>query len=253
MSSPRIAVVVPVFNERAALSPLLDELAALRGRHAQWQWRVIVVDDCSSDGSATLLDERERAGEITVVHCPVRVGIGGAVQAGFKVAAAWSADVTTQLDGDGQHPVQAIPALVAKVLALEADVVVGSRYRAGGGGAVSNRLRRFGTFYFSWVLRGLVGARIKDVTSGFRAFNRAAADHLAESYADDYPEVEVLVPLTRLRLRIAELPVEMKPRVAGRSSISALGSLYYMIKVTLALLVHLIKPLPRRPGRSREP
>jgi len=186
------------------------------------------------------------------IHCPVNVGIGGAVQVGFQVAVQWGADVTVQLDGDGQHPVDAIPTLVEPVLAGRADVVVGSRYSKGAGGAVSNVGRQLGTRLFSWLLRLVVGCRVKDVTSGFRAFGREAAVYLSRYYPDDYPEVESYVPLLRAGFDIEEIPVQMSPRRGGRSSISTLLSPYFAVKVTLAVLVHLTRAIPKRKRRSRD-
>lgn len=252
VTKPRIAIVVPAYNEATNLRGVVASLDEVRRRHDAWCWSVTVVNDGSTDGTAELLDRLGPEHAVTAIHCPVNVGIGGAVQLGFQAAVAWGADVTVQLDGDGQHPGEAIPQLVAPVLAGRADVVVGSRYSEGAGGAVSHVGRQVGTKLFSWLLRLVVGCKVRDVTSGFRAFSREAARHVANDYPDDYPEVESYVPLLRAGLRVEEIPVHMSPRRGGRSSISLLLSLYYVAKVTLGVLVDLTRARPKRKDKPRD-
>lgn len=252
MSKPRIAIVVPAYNEAASLPDLLAALDAVRSSRSEWEWLTVIVDDGSTDETALVLDRLELQHPLHVLHLPLNVGIGAAVQAGFLRAVEWAPDATVQVDGDGQHPPEAIPALVAPLLSDQADVVVGSRYLPESGGTVSGRLRRFGTGALAWLLRLTLGVRIKDVTSGFRAFNFDAAEYVSRYYPDDYPEVEIYVPLVRRQFRIHEVPVYMRPRTDGRSSISALGAVYYMLKVSLAVLVHLIKRIPERRRATHE-
>lgn len=252
MRRPRIAIVVPAFNEAASLPEVVAGIDAVRRRRSDWSWLTIVVDDGSTDETARVVHDLARRHDLVVLRLPINVGIGAAVQAGFQRAVIWSPDATLQLDGDGQHPPEAIPALVAPLLAGKADVVIGSRYVPGSGGAVSGWLRRFGTGALAWLLRLVVGLRIKDVTSGFRAFNFEAAEYVSRYYPDDYPEVEIYVPLVRRRFRLREVPVYMRSRRDGRSSIAGVGAVYYMLKVSLAVLVHLIKRIPERRRRSRD-
>ena len=252
VTKPRIAIVVPAYNEAASLPGVIATLQEVRQRRAEWRWSVVVVNDGSTDDTADVLARLAKKHPLTAIHCPVNIGIGGAVQLGFQVAAAWGADVTVQLDGDGQHPGEEIPTMVESVLAGRADVVVGSRYSKGAGGGVSNRGRQLGTRLFSWLLRLVVGCKVKDVTSGFRAFGREAAVYVSRYYPDDYPEVESYVPLLRAGFDIEEIPVRMSPRRGGRSSISALLSPYYVVKVTLAVLIHLTRSIPKRKRRSRD-
>jgi glycosyltransferase involved in cell wall biosynthesis len=201
------------------------------------------VNDGSKDRTAAILNELENKLMIRVIHLPINLGIGGAVQTGFQVAEAWSADVTLQIDGDGQHPVVQMNALVAPILEGRAEVVVGSRYISGSGGNVSSRSRRVGTWLFSILLRLITGVKIQDTTSGFRAFSKNAAKIISKDYADDYPEVEAYVPLARQGFKIIEVPVKMRPRLGGSSSITVLKGAYYMLKVMFSTVLDLSRPL----------
>ncbi|MBW2454792.1 MAG: glycosyltransferase family 2 protein [Deltaproteobacteria bacterium] len=252
MTKPRIAIVVPAYNEAASLPGVIASLQAVQRSRDDWQWWVAVVNDGSTDDTDAVLASLAEEHELTEIHCPVNIGIGGAVQVGVQAAVHWGADVCVQVDGDGQHPSAAIPSLVEPVLAGRADIVVGSRYLEGAGGAVSHVGRQLGTRLFSWLLRLVVGCRVKDVTSGFRAFSQDASHFVSHYYPDDYPEVESYVPLARAGFRIEEIPVDMSARKGGRSSISWLLSPYYAIKVTLAVLIHLIRVLPTRRRNDRE-
>jgi glycosyltransferase involved in cell wall biosynthesis len=251
---PRIAIIIPTYNEEKNIESVLRELEALRSLHAGWDFRPIVVNDGSTDRTEEILDRVAPAYGAIVVHLPLNLGIGRAVQTGFKAAVRIRADVTLQLDGDGQHPAEQIPAIVEPVLAHDADVAVGSRYlpdaTSRASGNVSSGLRQAGTWFFSQLLRALVGVRIKDTTSGFRAFSFEATEFLSRYYPDDYPEVEAYVPLVRRGFRITERAVRMRARQGGRSSITPLRSLYYVIKVALATSIDVLRPLPER--RRRE-
>lgn len=250
----RIAVVIPVFNEEKNIENVLREIQALRPSFPQWQIVPIVVNDGSEDRTAEILDKIAAFYGAHAITLPINLGIGRAVQTGFKHAITIGADVTLQLDGDGQHPAEQIPRLVEPVLSGETDVAVGSRYLPGASGNVSTPLRQMGTFFFSMLLRGLVGVRIKDTTSGFRAFSFEATEFLSRYYPDDYPEVEAYVPLARRGFRIVERAVQMRPRGGGRSSITAFRSLYYMFKVAFATAIDRVRPLPdRRPRATRVP
>lgn len=241
---PRVGIVIPAFNEEKNILNVLREIRTVAAQYPHWEFRAFVINDGSKDRTELILNEAAHEWFADVVHLPVNLGIGRAVQTGFRMAVRWGADVTLQLDGDGQHPAGEIPKIVAPVLSGESDVVVGSRYVAGAGGNVSTKLRQFGTWFFSRLLRVLVGARIEDTTSGFRAFGAEAVDLLARHYPDDYPEVQAYVPLARSRFRIREVPVTMRPRQGGRSSITALKSVYYMIKVAFSTAIDVVRPIP---------
>jgi glycosyltransferase involved in cell wall biosynthesis len=244
--APRIAIVIPAFNEERNIEQVLIEVNKLRAHRPRWDILPIVVNDGSTDQTGRILERVSRKYRARAIQLPLNLGIGRAVQAGFRLAVHWGADVTLQLDGDGQHPAEQIPALAAPILAGMSDVVVGSRYIHGAGGNVSSTLRQGGTLIFSKLLRFLVGVRVNDATSGFRAFNHDAADFIARYYPDDYPEVEAYVPLARQDFQIREVAVKMRARAHGRSSITFLQSFYYMLKVAFAATIGLIRPLPPR-------
>lgn len=243
---PRVAVVIPAFNEERNISLVLGEIERLRAERPRWEILPIVVNDGSTDQTEKVLERIALQMGAIYVTLPVNLGIGRAVQTGFMYAVRWGADVALQLDGDGQHPTSQIPEIVGPVLAGRADVVVGSRYVRGAGGNVSTSLRQVGTWFFSRLLRLLVGIDVADTTSGFRAFSREASDFISRYYPDDYPEVEAYVPLARRGFKILEVPVSMRQRTRGISSITPLRSVYYMVKVAFASVIDVIRPLPER-------
>jgi glycosyltransferase involved in cell wall biosynthesis len=228
---PAVLAVVPAFNESEAIGGVIAELHAVRP-----PVDVVVVDDGSSDGTAR---SAEDAGA-RVLRLPINLGIGGAVQTGFRFAARHGYDAVVQVDGDGQHVPSESPSLLEEMSRTGADVVIGSRF-LDVRGYTTSAVRRIGTRLFSAVNSLVLGRRITDNTSGFRAFNAAAVRFLSENYPQDYPEPESVILLGRNGFSIREVPVRMREREHGRSSISALRSVYYMIKVLLAIFVDLFK------------
>jgi glycosyltransferase involved in cell wall biosynthesis len=200
---------------------------------------IVVVDDGSTDGTA----EAALGAGARVVRLPYNLGIGAAVQTGFQYARDLGFDVAVQIDGDGQHDPRELPRLLGPVLAGDADLVVGTRF---GGPSLyrGSRARRIGIGIFARAVSAIVGRRITDTTSGFRAAGRRAIELFAAEYPHDYPEVEATVLVFRYRLRLLEVPVAMRHRASGRSSITPLRSVYYMTKVSLALFVGLFRRRP---------
>ena len=198
---------------------------------------VVVIDDGSVDATA----EVAAAAGAEVVRLPFNLGIGGAVQTGFKYALEHGYEVVLRLDGDGQHDPQELPSLLAPLERGEADVVVGSRFADGNGDYKPPFARRAGIRWFARLVSLLTGQKLTDTTSGFQAVNARAIRLFAADYPHDYPEVEAAVMVVRHRLRILEVPVRMRGRETGESSITALRSLYYAIKVTLALFVGIFR------------
>jgi len=228
----RIAIV-PARNEADSIGGVLDELRAFDPA-----LDVVVVDDGSSDGTFAIAAGRGAA----VVRLPFNLGIGGAVQTGFKYALEHGYDVAVRLDGDGQHLPSELPKLLAPLEADEADIVVGSRFADGGEGDYRPPIaRRAGIGFFARVVSLLVGQRVTDTTSGFQALNRKGIALFAADYPHDYPEVEATVMVHKHRLRLREVAVHMREREHGRSSINALRSIYYVVKVSLALFVGLFR------------
>jgi glycosyltransferase involved in cell wall biosynthesis len=233
----RCLAVVPAFNEREAIGDVIRDLNSSAGVD------VIVIDDGSGDGTAA---EAVAAGA-RVVTLPFNVGIGGAVQTGYMFARDGNYDVAVQFDGDGQHLAGEIEKLVRTLERERADYAIGSRFLERGDFR-SSRARRIGIRLFAWLVSTLVGVRLTDTTSGFRAAGRRAIALFAEAYPHDYPEVEAVLIAHRAGLRVVETPVAMRERQSGRSSITPLRSGYFMIKVFLALVMQLL----RRPVKLPE-
>jgi glycosyltransferase involved in cell wall biosynthesis len=226
----RIAIV-PAYNEAGSVGKVIDEIKAFDPG-----FDVVVVDDGSVDRTwAVAADHGAR-----VVRLPFNLGIGGAMQTGFRYAWEHGFHIAVQVDGDGQHDPRELPKILEPVLAGEADMVVGSRFA----GESSYRVpvsRRIGIRIFALTVSLLARQKVTDTTSGFRAVNRRGIALFAADYPHDYPEVEATVMVVRHRLRLREVPVTMRERVSGRSSIGALKSIYYMVKVLLAIFVGLFR------------
>ena len=175
-----------------------------------------------------------------VLKLPFNLGIGGAVQTAFRYAWEEGYELAVRVDGDGQHDASQLGVVVAPVLAGETDIAVGSRF-IGTGGYRSTAARRVGIRVLAWVVSTIARQKVTDPTSGFQALNRRAIGLYASDLPHDYPEVEGLVMAIRHRVRLQEVPVTMREREHGRSSISAMGSVYYMVKILLALFVGLFR------------
>jgi glycosyltransferase involved in cell wall biosynthesis len=228
----RRVAIVPALNEEATVPRVIAELRAFDPG-----LDVVVVDDGSVDRTA----EVAAAHGARVLRLPFNLGIGGAVQTGFRFAFEHGYDLAVRVDGDGQHDPSQLGAVLEPVLGGEADIAVGSRFAGEGAGYRSSRSRRIGIRILAAVVSKMVGQRVTDTTSGFQALNRAGIALFARDYPHDYPEVEATVMVHRHRLRLAEVPVTMRERGGGRSSITALRSIYYMVKVLLALFVGLFR------------
>ena len=228
----RRLAIVPALNEEANIGGVIDELRAFDPG-----LEVVVIDDASADATAAVADARGAH----VVRLPFNLGIGGAVQTGYRYAFEHDFDVAVQVDGDGQHDPSQLPVILGPLLDGEADMVVGSRF-AGDGDAYRPPLaRRLGIGMFARVVSLLVRQRVTDTTSGFQACNRRAIRLFAADYPHDYPEVEATVMLVKHKLRLKEVPVTMRVRGGGRSSITGPRSIYYMAKVLLAIFVGLFR------------
>lgn len=235
MSSLRCLAIVPAFNEEGAVASVVRRILD----QSDVDLDVLVVDDGSSDATSA----EARAAGARVVRLPFNLGIGNAVQTGYRVALAEGYDVAMQIDGDGQHPPNQAGLLVQQVQA-GANYVVGSRF-AEDTGYETSRTRRGAMRFLSRLVSWSVGQRVTDTTSGFRAADRRTIELFAAHYPPDYPEVEALILAHRVGLRIAEVPVHMEQRSTGESSITPLKSGYYMVKVSLAVLVQRIGRVPR--------
>ena len=232
---PANLAVVPAYNEATTVASVVRELQEQRP-----DFDVLVIDDGSTDATGELAAV---AGAIVVRH-PFNLGIGGAVQSGFTYALENDYDYMVQVDGDGQHDPGQVQALFD---AMDADptldMVIGSRFIKGGQYPAPIS-RRTGIHIFAFILSRIVGQRISDPTSGFRLYNRRAISLFARDYPHDYPEVEAVLMLHYHRLRTTEVPVRMFARGGGVSSLTSGKSVYYMIKVLLAIFVGLLRARP---------
>lgn len=225
---PRIAAVIPAYNEEEAIASVIHEINSVSGRDGL-EIIPVIINDCSKDRTAEIID-REAC---VPIHLPVNLGIGGAVQTGFRYAAENGFDFAIQVDGDGQHPAEEIPGMVKAALDRGFDVTIGSRFIQKEG-FQSSFMRRTGINYFRRLNKMLTGITIYDTTSGFRLLNRKALAIVNEYYPDEYPEPEAIVLYARNKLQVGEFPVQMRERQGGVSSINSFRAVYYMWKVTLA-------------------
>ena len=228
----RVLVIVPAYNEQETIANVLATLK----RDAP-ECDVVVVDDGSTDMTASIVEALEWP---ILIRLPFNLGIGGAMQTGYKYALRNGYDVAVQCDADGQHPVNRIRDLVRHVEAGDADIIIGSRYVAETGYSPSVS-RRVGKSILSRLVDTIVGAGITDTTSGFRAANRKVIAIFARRYPEDYPEPEALVVLHKSGLIAAETPVVMSPRQGRRTSISPKNADYYMVKVGLAIFINVFR------------
>lgn len=227
-------VILPAYNEAENIARTVQHV-----RRAAPFADVLVVNDGSSDDTGALA---QGAGAL-VLHLPYNVGIGAGVQTAFKFALAQGYEVVVRNDGDGQHAPDGIERLIARLAQGDVDVVIGSRFLAGGDYGTP-LTRRLGIAIISALLSALTRQAITDPTSGFAAFNARAIRLFARVYPHDYPEPEAIIVLHRGGLKMVEIPVTMQKRIGGQSSITPIRSAYYMVKVILAILVNLFRRTP---------
>lgn len=230
MTTKSVAII-PAYNEATNIASVIAEV-----RQAITLDEIVVIDDGSMDDTASIATS---AGT-TVLHLPFNMGIGSAIQVGYMYAVQNDYDLVVRLDGDGQHDPADIEHLIHPVLCAESDVSIGSRF-IDSSGYRSSFVRLLGIRYFRLLTAFLTGQKFTDPTSGFHAYNRSAVRFLEQHTPSDYPEIEGLVLLKRARFRVSEVPVTMRPRQSGKSSIRSVASVYYMLKVTLALVIDLLR------------
>lgn len=228
----KILIIVPAFNEQGNIRQTIEEIQSL-----EIPLTVLVVNDGSTDNTAL------EAGKTvaSVISLPFNLGIGGAVQTGFKYAKRKNFDIAVQVDGDGQHDVGYLEKLLAPIISEEADMTIASRFIPPFLGYQSSFVRRIGINFFAHLISFLTQYKITDPTSGFRAYNKKMINIYSEYYPQDFPEPEAIMVAGRNKANITEVPVEMRKRISGNSSIRYLKTLYYMCKVTFAILLEKIK------------
>lgn len=227
----RVLIIIPAFNEERNIISLLEQLFAL-----ELEADVLVINDASLDHTSSLV--KKMGGQ--VIDLPLNLGIGGAVQTGYIYAHYHDYDIAVQVDGDGQHDPKYLPALIKPIIDGDADMVVGSRF-IDHAGFQSTRARRIGIRFFENLIYLLTRVKFTDPTSGFRACGKDIIHLFAQYYPYDFPEPETLATVNRKGFKTVEIPVIMKERKEGKSSIQSMKTVYYMIKVSLAIIIDVIK------------
>ncbi len=225
-----ILIIIPAYNEEDSIEKVLDNLVK---NYPEYDY--IVINDCSNDGTRNIL----KSGNYNYLDLPINLGIGGGVQTGYAYAYENGYDIAIQMDGDGQHDPKYFKEAIDIIENGRADIVIGSRF-LNNEGFQSSGIRRFGISFLSLLIKIICGVEVKDVTSGYRIVNRKFIKLYSKEYAQDYPEPEAIVFANIHGAKIAEIPVIMNERLGGKSSISPFKSIYYMIKVSLAIILYRI-------------
>lgn len=224
-------IIIPAFNEEANIEKTVNAIE----RDAK-DFDYVIINDCSTDRTREICESHG----YNIVNLPINLGIGGAVQTGYKYAYQYGYDMAVQVDGDGQHAPEFLNTMAEYIEKNHVDMVIGSRFIEKKG-FQSSAARRMGIKFFSWLIKLLTGERITDPTSGLRMVGRNVIDIFSRDYPKDYPEPESVVAVLRKKMTVREIPVIMHEREGGVSSISPKKSIYYMVKVTLAILIERIR------------
>ncbi|MBD2863741.1 MULTISPECIES: glycosyltransferase family 2 protein [Paenibacillus] len=228
----KILIVIPAYNEQNNILKVIRDV-----REHVRDCDILVINDCSLDGTSPAAKKAEG---VKVVDLPYNLGIGGAVQTGFKYAAAHGYEYAVQIDGDGQHLSKEVDTLYNTMIRTGSDVVIGSRFLDVQSFRTSWS-RRLGIKVFYYLFRMLIRTKVTDGTSGFRMYNRKSIQLLSRHYSDDYPEPDAIIMLKKHGLRISEVGVEMRQREHGSSSITMIKSPYYMAKVIVSIFFSFIR------------
>lgn len=224
-------IIIPAYNEEENIERTVNAIQ----KSAQG-FDYVIINDCSTDNTRKICEEKE----FNIVNLPINLGIGGAVQTGYKYAYENGYDVAVQVDGDGQHDPEFLNTMAKYLVEHQVDMVIGSRFIEKKG-FQSSITRRMGIKFFSGLIKILTGKTITDPTSGLRMIGRNVMKIFSRDYPRDYPEPESIVAVLRKNMKIEEIPVVMLERQGGVSSISPKKSIYYMVKVTLAILIERIR------------
>ena len=224
-------IIIPAYNESGNIEETIKDVV-----NNSKGFDYIIINDCSTDDTLEVC----RNNHLNYMNLPVNLGIGGAVQAGYRYAYYHGYDTAVQFDGDGQHDALYLSAMLSEMEKTGADMIIGSRF-IDKKGFQSSKLRRFGIKYFSGLIKLLTGKMITDPTSGMRLVNRKLLEEFMKYYPKDYPEPESTVSILAKGYKVSEIPVVMKERAEGKSSINIKAGAYYMLKVSLAIIVARIK------------
>ena len=224
-------IIIPCYNES---ENIVKTITAITRDAPEFDY--IIINDCSTDNTREIC----QAHQFHVIHLPINLGIGGAVQTGYQYAYLNGYDIAVQVDGDGQHDPSFLDEMALQLTGTPCNMVIGSRFIKKEG-FQSSGIRRVGIKYFTWLIKLLTGTTISDPTSGLRMADRSVIALFAKEYPQDYPEPESVISILRRQKSVRELPVIMKAREGGTSSISPRKSIYYMLSVTLSILIERIR------------
>lgn len=227
MKEPKVLIIIPAYNEEENIEAVVRYMM----EHSP-QYDYLVINDGSIDNTLEIC----KKANFYYLDLPINMGIGGAVQAGYIYARKNDYDIAVQMDGDGQHDIEYLEELLNPIIEKKADIVIGSRFLEKEG-FQSSVTRRMGISFLSGLIRVFTFKKIKDVTSGYRAVNKRFIEIYSHDYPTDYPEPEAIVAAVMHHGKIMEIPVKMRAREGGTSSITFRKSIYYMIKVTLAIFI----------------
>lgn len=232
----KVLLMIPAYNEAGNIEKLINEI-----KEKTPEYDYVIINDGSKDNTESICESHQ----FNALHLPINLGIGGGIQTGYKYARKYGYDIAVQIDGDGQHDVAYVASVIQPILDGNADVAIGSRFLKREG-FQSSATRRMGINWLSSLIYFCTGKKVWDVTSGFRAVNKKFIDIYAEDYPSDYPEPEAIITAVMHMGKVCEVPVIMRERESGTSSINIRKAIYYMIKVTLAILVRRISYGVRR-------
>ena len=223
----RKLIIIPAYNESECIEKTIENIQ----KNAE-DFDYIIINDCSTDNTREICEKRG----FHIINLPINLGIGGAVQTGYLYGVRYGYDMAVQVDGDGQHDAAFLQKMADCLEETGADMVIGSRFIEKQG-FQSTGARRIGIRFFTWLIRLMTGKTVTDPTSGLRMVNRKVMEEFAKDYPKDYPEPETAVTVLHCGMKIEEIPVVMKERAGGVSSISMKKSVYYMVKVSMAIII----------------
>lgn len=223
----RKLIIIPAYNESECIEKTIENIQ----KNAE-DFDYIIINDCSTDNTREICEKRG----FHIINLPINLGIGGAVQTGYLYGVRYGYDMAVQVDGDGQHDAAFLQKMADCLEETGADMVIGSRFIEKQG-FQSTGARRIGIRFFTWIIRLMTGKTVTDPTSGLRMVNRKVMEEFAKDYPKDYPEPETAVTVLHCGMKIEEIPVVMKERAGGVSSISMKKSVYYMVKVSMAIII----------------
>lgn len=227
----KILLIIPAYNEQYNILKVINSITTFAKQRDKYTLDYIVINDGSTDSTQAVCESND----IKCINLINNLGIGGAVQTGYIFAKINEYDIAVQFDGDGQHDIKSLDQVIEPIINKEVDFTIGSRFISDEGEFKSTFLRRVGIKYLSFIIKICSNVRVKDCTSGYRAGNKLVIDYLASNYPIDFPEPESIISLSKANFKIKEVTANMFSRESGTSSISSWKSVYYMIKVSIAI------------------